>query len=190
MNKTEKEERRHLEEVKKKLSKALDDIDKKVSGYIRDLQEQKNYLYENKTGMDRLEKVAVRQSVSAAVMTGEAAVEKKKRIQKLLQSPYFGRFDFKENGNKEAFSVYVGIHAYYDENERENLIHDWRAPVSALFYDFENGPAHYQTPEGQVDGNILLKRQFRIRRGKMEYMLESSLKYPRRCLAEGAKQII
>ncbi len=175
MNKTEKIERAHLKEVKERLGKALDEIDKKVSGYIRDLKEQKNYLYENKTGMDRLEKVAVRQSVSAAVMTGEVALERKKRIQKLLQSPYFGRFDFIENGTEHAFCVYVGIHAYFDENKRENLIHDWRAPVSTLFYDFENGPAHYETPEGQVEGNILLKRQFRIRRGKMEYMLESSL---------------
>ena len=175
MNQTEKTERAHLKKVKEKLIKALDEIDKKVSGYIRDLKEQKNYLYENKTGMDRLEKVAVRQSVSAAVLTGEVAIERKKRIQQLIQSPYFGRFDFKENGNEKAITAYLGIHAYYDEHEKENLIHDWRAPVSTLFYDFENGPAHYKTPDGRVEGNLLLKRQFRIRRGIMEYMLESSL---------------
>ncbi len=175
MKKSEEQEREYLEEVKKKLKGALSDIDRKVSGYISDLQEQKTYLYENKTGMDRMEKVAARQSVTASVITGEAALERKKRIQKLLQSPYFGRFDFRENGKKQPFQVYVGVHAFFDEEDKVNLVHDWRAPVSTLFYDFENGPAHYETPEGRVEGDIVLKRQYRIRRGKMEYMLESSL---------------
>jgi DNA helicase II / ATP-dependent DNA helicase PcrA len=175
MIKSEKEERDYLENVKEKLNQALKDIDKRVSGYIKDLKEQKSYLYENKTGMDRLEKVAVRQSVSAAVHTGEVAIERKKRIQKLLQSPYFGRFDFLEAVTGQLFSFYIGIYAYFDDKARVNLIHDWRAPVSTLFYDYELGPAQYQTPEGLVEGNLQLKRQYRIRSGKMEYMLESSL---------------
>lgn len=175
INKTEAEERKYLEEVKGKLNRTLEFIDERVSGYAKDLQEQKKYLYENKADMDHVEKNAVRQSVTSAVLTGETVLDRKKRIQKLLQSPYFGRFDFSENGNNQAFPVYIGVHAYFDEEEKANLIHDWRAPVSTLFYDFENGPAHYETPEGAVEGNILLKRQYRIRRGKMEYMLESSL---------------
>jgi DNA helicase II / ATP-dependent DNA helicase PcrA len=175
INKSETEEKKYLDEVKGKLSSTLDEIDKRVSGYAKDLQEQKIYLYENKADMDHVEKNAVRQSVASAALTGEAVLERKKRIQKLFQSPYFGRFDFSENGNKKAFPVYVGIHAFFDEEDKTNLIHDWRAPISTLFYDFENGPAKYETPEGMVDGNILLKRQYRIRNGKMEYMLESSL---------------
>ena len=175
INKSETEEKKYLDEVKGKLSSTLDEIDKRVSGYAKDLQEQKIYLYENKADMDHVEKNAVRQSVASAALTGEAVLERKKRIQKLFQSPYFGRFDFSENGNKKAFPVYVGIHAFFDEEDKTNLIHDWRAPISTLFYDFENGPAKYETPEGTVDGNILLKRQYRIRSGKMEYMLESSL---------------
>jgi len=175
IHKTETEERKYLDTVKQKLNNALEEIDNKVSGYAKDLQEQKNYLYENKSDMDHVEKNAVRQSVTTAALTGEAALERKKRIQKLLKSPYFGRFDFSENGNGQAYPVYVGVHAYFDEAEKANLIHDWRAPISTLFYDFENGPAHYETPDGRVDGNILLKRQYRIRNGKMEYMLESSL---------------
>ena len=55
------------------------------------------------------------------------------------------------------------------------MIYDWRAPVSTMFYDFELGRAAYDAPAGVVEGEITLKRQFRIREGKMEYMLESSL---------------
>jgi DNA helicase II / ATP-dependent DNA helicase PcrA len=175
INKNEAEERIYLDKVKGKLSDALDNIDKKVSGYKKDLQEQKIYLYENKTGMDRAEKVSIHQSVHSAALTGEAALDRKKRLQKLLQSPWFGRLDFSESGNNVAVPVYIGVHAYFDEAEKSNLIHDWRAPISTLFYDFENGPVHYETPIGIIEGNILLKRQYRIRNGKMEYMLESSL---------------
>jgi DNA helicase II / ATP-dependent DNA helicase PcrA len=175
INKSEAEERIYLEKVKGKLSDALENIDKKVSGYKKDLQEQKIYLYENKTGMDRAEKVSIHQSVHSAALTGEAALDRKKRLQKLLQSPWFGRLDFSESGNNMAVPVYIGVHAYFDEAEKSNLIHDWRAPISTLFYDFENGPVHYETPIGIIEGNILLKRQYRIRNGKMEYMLESSL---------------
>ncbi|MFR1243239.1 MAG: HelD family protein, partial [Butyricimonas faecihominis] len=68
-----------------------------------------------------------------------------------------------------------GIHTFYDPNKKTNLIHDWRAPISSMFYDHELGNASYSSPSGEVDGDISLKRQYRIRKGKMEYMIESSL---------------
>ena len=174
-NQYEKDERVYLDKMKEKLRDTLRRIDRNVSDYTKELQAQKDYLYENKAGMDHAEKVSVRQSVQTAALTGEAALERKKKLQKLLLSPYFGRFDFAENNNENEVPVYIGIHAYFDEDEKTNLIHDWRAPISSLFYDFENGPAYYESPNGTVEGQILLKRQFRIRHGKMEYMIESSL---------------
>ena len=55
------------------------------------------------------------------------------------------------------------------------LIHDWRAPVSSMFYDHELGEAGYRSPSGEIKGVISLKRQYRIRGGKMEFMIESAL---------------
>lgn len=174
-NKSENDERNYLETIKSKLSSALDQIDENVKKQSNDLEEQKRYLYENKSDMDHAEKVAVHQSVHSAALTGEAALERKKRLQKLILSPYFGRFDFREKPGGVPVPVYVGVHAYYDDNEKNNLVHDWRAPISSMFYDYENGSVQYESPSGIVDGEMILKRQFRIRRGKMEYMLESSL---------------
>lgn len=56
-----------------------------------------------------------------------------------------------------------------------NLIYDWRAPISSMFYDYELGEATYTSPVGEISGDVSLKRQYRIRKGKMEYMIESSL---------------
>jgi DNA helicase-2/ATP-dependent DNA helicase PcrA len=174
-NKSETDECNYLDEIKNKLSAALNQIDENVKKQSNDLVEQKRYLYENKSDMDHAEKVAVHQSVHSAALTGEAALERKKRIQKLMLSPYFGRFDFRETPENEPVPIYVGVHAYYDEKEKNNLVHDWRAPISSMFYDYENGPVRYESPSGMIDGEMLLKRQFRIRKGKMEYMLESSM---------------
>lgn len=44
-----------------------------------------------------------------------------------------------------------------------------------MFYDYELGKAVYTSPTGEINGDISLKRQYRIRKGKMEYMIESSL---------------
>ncbi|MCA1757277.1 MAG: AAA family ATPase [Bacteroidales bacterium] len=174
-NRTEIDEREYLTKIKDMLRAAIDRIDSAVAGYTKELQEQKDYLWEHRAGMDHVEKVAVRQSVTRAALTGEAAVEKKKRLQKLISSPWFGRLDFREEKEKVPSPVYIGVHAWYDEERKENIIYDWRSPVSTMFYDFELGTAGYKAPKGYVEGEITVKRQYRIRNGQMEYMLESSL---------------
>lgn len=44
-----------------------------------------------------------------------------------------------------------------------------------MFYDFEVGKAFFTAPVGEIAGEILLKRQYRIKDSKMEYMIESSI---------------
>ncbi len=174
-NKTESDERTYLNKIINKLEDAYLAVDENVNKTAKELQEQKNYLYENKTGMDAAEKASVKQAVNMQAISGEAALAYKKRLQKLIATPYFGRIDFKENGNKKAEPIYVGIHSYFDEEDNENLIHDWRAPVSSMFYDFEPGKASFEAPSGEKEGEIERKRQYRIKDGEMEMMLESDL---------------
>ncbi|MFW5707017.1 MAG: HelD family protein [Bacteroidota bacterium] len=168
------EEKEHLAWIQEKLVTTLEKINARVKEQARDLYDSKKYLYENKDGMDRLEKVSVRETVIQGAMLGEKTVLRRENIQKLLDSPYFARIDFSEKGKKETNPLYIGIHSFYDEQTSANLVYDWRAPVSGMFYDFELGPAFYNAPGGRVKGNISLKRQYRIRQGKMEYMLENA----------------
>ena len=69
----------------------------------------------------------------------------------------------------------IGIHTFHDTESRTTVIYDWRAPISSMFYDHELGEASYQSPSGEINGEISLKRQYRIRAGKMEFMIESAL---------------
>jgi DNA helicase-2/ATP-dependent DNA helicase PcrA len=44
-----------------------------------------------------------------------------------------------------------------------------------MFYDFENGKAWYHAPAGIISGIISMKRQYKIKDGNLEYMIESGL---------------
>lgn len=175
INNTEAEEKQYLNDVRTKLSSALEQIHAHVTQRAKDIKDHKAFLWENKTGMDHAEKISMRQSIDMAVLIGEAMLDRKKRIQKLLPSPYFGRVDFVVHGQQERQLVYIGLHAFYDEERDTSLVHDWRAPISTMFYDYETGPAHYESPDGKVSGEIALKRQYRIRDGQMEFMIESDV---------------
>ncbi|MDZ7663367.1 MAG: AAA family ATPase [Thiohalophilus sp.] len=175
MIQTEADEQAHLEEVKTRLHRALADIDARVQRYAEEIQTQKEYSWEHRAEMDHVEKIANRESIAQAMFTGEAALDKKKRIQKLLASPYFGRIDFIEQGGDNPLPIYIGMHSFFDEELKRNRVFDWRAPIASLFYDYELGEARYEAPEGEVAGEIALKRQYRIRHGKMEFMLDTEL---------------
>ena len=175
MIKTEKDERQYLHEVLKKLKATYQAIDQKISGYANAIQEMKKYIWENNAQLDLAEKAANRIAVHETIDFGEKAIGQKQKIIKLIYSPYFGRIDFRENGEIQETPFYIGIHSFEDETENKMLIYDWRAPVSSMFYDFELGNAYYTAPIGRICGDICLKRQYKIRDSHMEYMLESAL---------------
>lgn len=174
-NPTEQDERDYLEIVKQKLNDEIGDTDRRVGEHARDISEFKDYLWEHRDGMDRMEKLAVRKTITQNVLIGEKVADKKKRLSRLLKAPWFGRIDFRPDGDESSIPVYIGIHSFYDSQQNLNLIHDWRAPVSSMFYDFETGSAQFVSPGGIITGEIKLKRQYRIREGNMEFMIENAL---------------
>ncbi len=172
-NTTEQEEREYLEEIKEKLQLALRRVDDAVKQFSTELRQNKQYIYENQSGMDDADMVAAGQSINRMAFTGESAVARKRKLFKLKESPYFGRIDFVTGDEKTQ--VYIGIYTFSDETQRANLIYDWRAPISSMFYDFELGEAWYQTPSGKISGEVILKRQYKIREGRMEFMIENAV---------------
>lgn len=97
------------------------------------------------------------------------------KLEKMEPSPYFGRIDFKDQGESEAESIYIGIGSLISDDTGEALVFDWRAPIAGLFYDYSTGPASYDTPEGQLSGEIELKRQYVIEQGKLISVFDTGL---------------
>ncbi len=98
------------------------------------------------------------------------------RLEKMLKSPYFGRIDFKEEGEEASEKIYIGIYNLAKVGSMEILVYDWRAPISGMFYDFETGPSGYDCPMGRINGQMLLKRQYKIENERILYMFDSSLR--------------
>ncbi|WKV08084.1 UvrD-helicase domain-containing protein [Thermoanaerobacterium sp. CMT5567-10] len=94
---------------------------------------------------------------------------------KMLDSPYFGRFDFVEDGSDEREKIYIGLHTLRDPNTFDILVYDWRAPISSIFYQFEKGRAYFIAPDGIVEGNVVLKRQYTIKDSKLKYYFDCNL---------------
>ncbi|MFT9849486.1 RNA polymerase recycling motor HelD [Aneurinibacillus sp. REN35] len=98
-----------------------------------------------------------------------------KTLTRLRQSPYFGRIDFKEDGEAKADCIYLGIASLLDEKQEDFLVYDWRAPVSSLYYDYPPGAAQYETPSGTIAGIIERKRQYMIRDGQIHSMFDTGV---------------
>lgn len=97
------------------------------------------------------------------------------KIEKLKESPYFGRMDFIEEGYDKEEKIYIGTSTLFDKGG-DILIYDWRAPVSSMFYDYDISEASYKCPEGLIRGEITLKRQFKISKDQLLYMFDTGIK--------------
>ena len=172
-NQTEKQEISYLQQIINRLKQIISHTDVSVKDHVDTLAEYKDYLWSNKD-IDPHEIRSMRESILNHFAIGESVIDKRKRLTKILAIPYFGRIDFRQRSSK-VIPIYIGIHTFYDSESKTTLIYDWRAPISSMFYDYELGEASYQSPSGEINGDISLKRQYRIRAGKMEFMIESAL---------------
>lgn len=168
-------ERKYLQELLIKVKRSLEEVKESIQSKKEEIHHLNDHMQEHKRDMDHLEKNAFRETIFNYTLQGEHSLEKRKRMFRLLDTPYFGRIDFKNKATGATDPVYVGVHNFQDEEQTKNLVYDWRAPISSMFYDFELGDASYNTAAGTIEGSISLKRQFRIRKGEMEYMLDSDL---------------
>ncbi len=176
LNPNENAEREYLALVLKELQRASEELEGKVSDSYKDIIEAKKYLWVNMAQLDAAERAANRVDISLSIDTGEKQAARLQRMRKLLASPYFGRVDFRTNEPKEEEGAYyIGIHSFTNPESQEHLIYDWRSPVASLFYDYNAGPASYEAPMGRLQGEITVKRQYKIKDGQMEYMIESSM---------------
>jgi DNA helicase-2/ATP-dependent DNA helicase PcrA len=96
-------------------------------------------------------------------------------LRKMLNSPYFGRIDFTEDGAYDTEEIYIGAQSLFDENKMAYYVYDWRAPISGMYYDFGIGRASFTAPDGVISGLISLKRQYHIEKGELEYSFDSDI---------------
>ncbi|NRT75623.1 RNA polymerase recycling motor HelD [Clostridium beijerinckii] len=175
-------EREWLQEVLKEAQKQLYEKRNFREKFKSDAIEVQRELWENvgsvsvNNGLEQI--VDFMQSINTMKIqkrTHEFTIKLEQKYERVLLSPYFARMDFVEKGEERAEKCYIGISNLINENF-DFLIYDWRAPISSMFYDYEIGQAEFKCPEGIVEGELTLKRQYKINNGKIEYMFDSNLK--------------
>ncbi len=168
----------YLNYVTDQLRDKIQEIDQTISDVQKDIAEMNDYYWENYTEMDQYgyENYDNQQALFSQVNASQEHQKRRSLWRKMLDSPFFGSVDFVYDGEEEAETFYIGIGNFARKRGSVPLIYDWRAPVSGLFYDYDKGAASYEAPAGELKGEILSKRQYKIRGGKMVYEFESDMK--------------
>ncbi len=176
-------EKAYLEKVIREIKKQLDIGINAVDNYKSDAIQLQKSMWEDircaPSGLFDLEDAAqinqIQMDLKNKASLYRFSFEKVNHLKIMLKSPYFGRIDFLEHGEAKAESIYVGVYSLSTNDTMDLLVYDWRAPISSMFYDFEIGPSSYSCPAGLIEGDMLLKRQYKIENSDIVYMFDSSL---------------
>lgn len=165
-----------LKNVLEKLQKAYDKANKTIDGYNDEYMNLKRYMVDYKNEMDKMEIFSNQQVLQSINRTGMTVLKQRMQLEKLMESAYFGRIDFVYDGESvdEAETFYIGKFSFTDE-EGMIRIYDWRAPVSSMYYDYELGTASYEAMNGTIEGELIKKRQLKVAKRELQYVLESSM---------------
>ena len=165
-------EQQHLDKTLKLIKKYISELGQELYDKEEKIKEFKELIWDTRHDMDPAE---MRTMIGASDLEVTLAESRSKYFQKLFriqENPYFASITFQAEG-EDPQKVYIGI-THVEEN-LTYYVHDWRAPICSLFYDYEIGKASYQSPDGIVSGNLLNKRQIKIERGKLKRVFDNSI---------------
>ena len=173
-------ERRRLERVLELVRAKLGEARREYRGVVEEVVRQRREFWDEFRIKpdDVVETYAVIRQQAQLLSEGERrhrhGLQSVRELSRLERSPYFGRVDFREQGESEAEEIYIGVASLRTEDD-VFWVYDWRTPVASLYYDHGPGPAGYVAPVGEVRGELLLKRQFVITEGRLELMFDTGL---------------
>lgn len=167
----------YLSLVIKALHQKIGEINAKIEGNEKDIESMHEYFWENYTEFDEYgyEMYDNSNALKSRVKEQDEYAKERFRYEKMLDSPYFGRVDFCYEGEEEPETYYIGIANLAKGRAADPYVFDWRAPVSGLFYDYDKGPAQFTAPAGVLTGEITRKKQYKIKNGKLVFVLENDM---------------
>ena len=143
----------------------------------KDMYEETSHSIGSLWGTDAFEQMVelsqYAEQVSKSIDSYEMIIENLNKLEKLIESPYFARIDFQFSLRDITRSIYIGRSTL--KQGREIIIHDWRAPISSVFYRFGLGEAYYEAPSGIIQGTVCLKRQYEIKKGILDYFFDADI---------------
>ncbi|MBB1079029.1 AAA family ATPase [Limosilactobacillus sp. STM2_1] len=182
-NREREKEQARVDDVEKQIdqqvistSKAVEDAHKETRAVERNYSENASI---NRYEVDDIAESRSmieqqRQLVSRAAESETILKHQLRTLKNLKGSPYFGRIDIQDSGEKDSETLYIGTSSLMNEDKTDFLIYDWRAPISGVYYNGTLGPVSYETPAGIQNTELKKKRQFTIKDGQITNMFDTN----------------
>ena len=167
----------YLSHVLDKLETAITELEENLKFRRSEIAKMQEYYWESYNEYDEFgyEKFDNDRLLREEMDSHGELMKKYARYIKMKDSPYFAAITFRYEGEEEEETYYIGIGDFSPSKAEEPLVCDWRAPISSLFYDYDVGKASFKAPVGEIFGELLRKHQFKIKDGKMLYMIDSDI---------------
>lgn len=164
-------EQTHLEKTIQIIRTKISELGQEFYDKEEKIQEFKELIWDSKQDMDPTEMRFMMAESDAEVIRMERKGKYFQNLFRIQGKPYFGKVIFKDSIDEEE--IYIGI--THVEDNLEYYVHDWRSPICSLFYDYETGPASYESPDGIVTGNLTVKRQYKIEDGILKGIFDTNI---------------
>lgn len=105
----------------------------------------------------------------------ELAQSELKRLESVIDKPYFSRIDFTSNSTKTEEILYIGKVSLFDRVSQQPIIVDWRSPIANVYYDGRLGEVSYEAYGETQTGYLSLKRQYEIIDGLLKEIRDIDL---------------
>ncbi len=107
-----------------------------------------------------------------------------KHLRLSRRQPYFARLSFKPDADApvcgelapgKASELYIGRWGVVQTPQYKLCVADWRSPVANLYYSGQVGRVSYDAPDGQVRGELSLKRMIGVEDGRLTSVQDTGL---------------
>ena len=166
-----KKETHHLELTTKLLREQISALAQDLYDNEEKQQEFKKFVWDTRAELDPTEMKTIMSNNDQEIDNLEMKAKYYKKLYQVQNSPYFAKIVFESDEGKN--DIYIGL--TYLTKDNENIIFDWRAPISSIFYDYESGDSQYEAPGGIIKGYLHNKRQFTIEDSKIKRVFDSKL---------------
>ena len=166
-------EKKYLDETTRVIRNEISSLGLELYEKEEKIKEFQKFIWDSRADMDDQE---MKSMMGASDLEITLAQNKSNHFKKLFQvqdNPYFGSITFKDDEGEKK--IYIGMTHVEDAENDRYLVHDWRAPISSMFYDYEIGKAKYLAPSGIIEGEITNKRQFNIKEGKLVRVFDNNI---------------
>ncbi len=167
----------YLSHVLEKLETAIAELEGKMEFRRSEIAKMQEYYWESYNEYDEFgyEKFDNDRLLKEEMDSHGELSKKYTKYIKMKDSPYFAAVTFRYEGEDEEETYYIGIGDFSPSKADVPLVCDWRAPISSLFYDYDVGKASFRAPAGEIFGELVRKHQYKIKNGKLLYMIDSDI---------------